>query len=813
MREQERSRDREKSSERGSWSKRLVFRRTVMLMVICGVCFFIPLFWKLWDVAIVHHEDYQQKATSQQTMDLSVSATRGNIYDCNGNVLAMSATVYDLILSPKDLVQDKVPKKEYTSEDGQFNEAAWNAAVEAEQAKLVRDLMYLLPNLDEERLNNQVRATKYSYREIQTRIEEEQAEAIRAYIVENKTSHYLYLVAGTRRYYPYSSLAAQALGFVNAEGGAVGIEAAYNDVLEGTAGRVVTTKTGAGTQMYNNYSEFIDAIDGYDLTLTIDATIQSYAEKTLEEGIKDYDVRNGAFCVVMDPKTGAIRAIASSPDFDPNNYSVILDELLNVKMEENTQSIYDGLKKNNKENLTEAELFEKARAQAYSNAVNTQWRSKALDSRYEPGSTFKSIVLAAALEEGLVKESDTFYCSGSYRVAGWDKAIGCSKLEGHGQQTLAEAVQNSCNPAFMQIGQRLGVETFYKYFKAFGMTEQSGIDLPGEASLAGANWGENMTGVDLAVASFGQRFEVTPLQIVAGVSAVINGGNLVQPYVVQSVSTQDGTVIQNTEPNIVRQVVSQQTSERATAILESVVSEGTGKNAYVAGYRIGGKTGSSETGEEGRTIVSFVGFAPADDPEVIVLLAYDKPQESSGDRRYSTTGVYISGGNMAAVKAGPLIGDILDYMGVEKKYTKEESAAVDVTTPSVVNLTVSDAEKALKKKNLKYRTVGEGTTVTHQVPAARAAVPGGSTVVLYLGEAVPEENGTVPNVVDLSYEAARKRLEEAGFFMRASGVSTYYGNTTTAQSQSVAAGDTVPTGTVVDVQFTNVVEDGWVDAG
>ena len=652
-------------------------------------------------------------------------------------------------------------------------------------------------------------ATKYSYREIKKNIEEEEAQAIREYITENKTSAYLYLTPGTKRYYPYSGLAAQALGFVNDEGGAYGIEAAYNDVLEGTAGRVVTTKTGAGTQMYNAYSDFVDAIDGYDLTLTIDATIQSYLEKTIEEGIQDYDVRNGAFAIAMDPNTGAVLGIASSPDFDPNNYSKILDDMLNGKMDENTQAIYEQLKADNPENLTDAELMAQAESQAYSQAVMSQWRSKAIDDTYEPGSTFKALVLAAALEEGVVSESDTFYCSGSVKIA--DHTIHCSKVTGHGSQTLAEAVGNSCNPAFIAIGQRLGIDLFYDYFEAFGMKEKTGIDLPGEGK--GVVWErEDMIPTDLAVASFGQRFNVTPLQMIRGFAAVINGGNLVKPYVVQSISTKDGTVVQNTETEVVRQVVSQETSQRATDILEQVVSKGTGRNAYVAGYRIGGKTGSSETGETGRTIVSFMGFAPADDPQVIVLLAYDKPQESATNPKESTTGVYISGGNMAAPKAGPLIAQILDYMGVEKKYNADESAAVDVNTPKVTGMTVADAKKALDKKNLKYRTVGEGESITAQLPAAGASVPGGSTVVLYLGDAVPEESGTVPDVVGMSYEGAKKRLEEAGFFMRASGVSVYYSNTTTASDQSILGGETAAMGTVVDVQFSNIVEDGAVDS-
>ena len=799
------------SAARGSRSKRVIFRRTIFLMVMCGIVLFIPLFWKLWDVAIVHHDQYQQQAIDQQTLDLSVSASRGDIYDRNGNLMAMSATVYTLVLSPRDLV-GSVDQKDYTDKDGNPDEAAYNAAVAEKQEQIVDDLMDLVPGLDEERLNTQVHATQYAYREIKTNIEEEEAETIRAYITENKTSHYLYLISGTKRYYPYASLAAQALGFVNAEGGAYGIEAMYNDVLEGTSGRVVTTKTAAGTEMYNSYSEFVDAIDGYDLTLTIDATIQSYLEKTLEEGIQDYDVREGGFAIAMDPNTGAILGIASSPDFDPNNYSQVTDGLLLQQIEEESAQIYESLKANNTEGLTEEELQSQARSQAYSNAVNAQWRSKAINDRYEPGSTFKALVLAAALEEGVVSESDTFTCTGSVMVPGYDKPIHCSRRQGHGTQTLAEAVQNSCNPAFIAIGQRLGVDTFYDYFEAFGLKEQTGVDLPGEASTQGNIWDRDvMTGVDLAVASFGQRVEVTPLQMIAAFASVINGGNLVQPYVVQSISTKDGTVVHNTEPQVVRQVISQQTSQTAAKILETVVSDGTGGNAYVAGYRIGGKTGSSETGEEGRTIVSFMGFAPADDPQIIVLLAYDKPQEKESDPRYSTTKVYISGGNMAAPKAGPLIAEILDYLGIEKQYTEAESAAVDVSTPTVAGLTVKDAAAKLAEKNLKYRTVGEGDTVTSQMPAARASIPGGSTVVLYLGDAVPEETGTIPNVVGMSYDAARKELEAAGFFMRSSGVSTYYGNTTMAISQSLAGGETAAIGTVVDVQFSNVVEDGSVE--
>ncbi len=792
---------------RGTHSKRAIFHRTLFLMVLCGAVMFIPLMWKLWDIAIVHHEEFQKRASDQQTLDRSITARRGNIYDRNGNIMAMSATVYKLILSPRDLV-DSVSKKD--GEGKELSDEAYQAKVAARQDQMVEELMALVPGLDREKAVKKVHDTKNAYWELRTDIEEEEAEALRTYITENKTSHYLYLSPDSKRYYPYSSLAAQALGFVNDNGGAYGIEARYNDVLEGTAGRVVTTRTAGGTARYNAYSEYIDAVDGCDLTLTIDTTIQSYLEKVLEEGIVEFDVQDGAFGIAMDPKTGAILGIASSPDFDPNNYSQIVNDLLNSQLEGEAAKIYEKLKAKNTQGLTDSELMAEAEKQARSDARNSQWRSKAIDSRYEPGSTFKALVLAAALEEGVVDENDTFYCSGSVTIPGYPKPIYCSRRTGHGHQTLAEAVGNSCNPAFMEIGSRLGKDRFYDYFEAFGMLENTGIDLPGEASLAGAMWSrDKMSNVDLAVASFGQRFEVTPLQMICGFAAVINGGDLVRPYVVQTISAQDGTVVQNTQPEVVRQVVSRQTSQRAADILEQVVSKGTGKNAYVAGYRIGGKTGSSEVKqEEDHTIVSFMGYGPADDPQVIVLLAYDRPLPKvlGADCNVTANGIYISGGSMAAKKAGPLIAQILDYMGVEKVYSAEESAAVDVAMPKVTELPLANAEKELKDKNLKSRTIGSGDTVSRQVPAAGTSIPGGSTVVLYLGDAAPEETGTMPDVTGMTYEGAKKALEKAGFFMRASGVSVYYSNTTTAERQSVAGGDTAAIGTVVDVWFFNVEE-------
>ena len=787
------------SATRGTHSKRSILHRTLVLMAVCGVVMFIPLGWKLWDIAIVHHDEYQKLASDQQALDLSISAQRGNIYDRNGNVMAMSATVYSLILSPNDLVKS-VPNKD--ADGNELDSAVYQANLAAKQEQVLNDLMTLLPDLDRERVNTQIHATKYSYREIKTKIEEEDTEALRTYIAENKTGAYLYLLPSTKRYYPYSSLAAQALGFVNSEGGAYGIEAVYNDVLEGTPGRVLTNKTAGGTERYNTYAQYVDAVDGCNLTLTIDATIQSYLEKTLDEGIRDFDVQDGAFGIAMDPKTGAILGIASSPDFDPNSYSKITNDLLSSQVSEDAAALFEKLKAANTENITDSELMAKAEAQAESNALNTQWRSKAIDSRYEPGSTFKALVLAAALEEGLVSESDHFYCSGSVQLA--DHTIHCSRRQGHLDQDLAKAVGNSCNPAFMEIGKRLGKDKFYEYFEAFGLMENTGIDLPGEASLKGAIWAkEKMGEVELATASFGQRFEVTPLQMICGFAAVINGGNLVKPYVVQSISTRDGTVVQNTETEIVRQVISAETSQRAADILEKVVSQGTGKNAYVAGYRIGGKTGTSEVGlEKDHTLVSFMGYAPADDPQVIVLIAYDKPQPKAPGSNESTTGRYISGGNMGAPTVGRIMADVLPYLGVEADYSEQELQVIDKTVPDVKGMSLTEAQNAVTQAGLTYRVIGEGETVTDQLPTAYSVIASESQIILYAGADPSPDLEAVPSLINYSYRDAALILSNYGLFVQADG-SVTNPQYQMVSTQSIPEGEMVEHGTVVHVTLVS----------
>ena len=791
MEQHRRERQRRQSGKRAN---RTVFWRTVVLMGIFGVALFIPLFWKLYQLQIVQHDELQEKAIRQQTSDLTVSASRGTIYDRNGNTLAISATVYDVILSPKAILG---LQEDYADavEDGKTPDYP------EPTAEFIADHLVEILGVDREDVLERMTKVNRQYERVAQKIEGEQEEALRAFISENHLSGGIYLNPTTKRYYPNSQLAAQVIGFVNDAGGAYGVESKYEEQLRGTAGRVVTAQNAAGTDLLDFFQDYYDAQDGYDLTLTLDKTIQSYCERVLAEGIEQYDVENGGFCIAMDPNTGAILGMASSPNYDLNNYAQVVDQEL--------QKTLEGL---------EGDAYQEAVAAAR----NLQWRNKAITDSYEPGSTFKSIVLAAALQEGVVSASDTFTCTGSIRVDGYPTPIRCSNRSGHGTQTLAEAVGNSCNPAFITIGQRLGEETFYDYLEAFGFLEKTGIDLPGEQTPAvGAGktiWDRSGFGwVDLAVASFGQRFQTTPIRLISAVAATINGGYLYTPYVVQTITDQGGNVVQNTEPEVVRQVISEETSQQVAMMLENVVDgciSGkplTGKNAYVAGYRIGGKTGTSETLVDGEYIVSFIGFAPADDPQVIVLLAYDTPTPQENNPNYSTTGYYISGGQMAAPKVGGLLADILDYLGVEKVYGADEVNARDTTVPNVAGLTLAEAAQALEGKNLEYRKVGSGDTVTGQIPAANASIPENSQVILYLGETAPTDPAVMPNLTGQTLTEARETLSQLGLYLKASGATTYASETTRVSGQSVEAGSQVARGTVIDVQFSDGdVDDAYV---
>ena len=810
-----------RKSDAARRANQVIRSRTVLVMLLLGIVTFAVLFWKLYDIQIRQHSVLQEKAIEQQTRSAVVNASRGTVYDRNLNTLAISATAEDVNISPMriaEFVESQKEKQEKAAKKAADKGETYTAPILRDQAYIAKGLSRIL-GVEQETLETRMTKTNYDYWNIKKRADQTVSDEVRRFIngeidpdgnevpeSDRVKLQGVWLQPSSKRYYLYGSLASGVLGFVNSDGvGSVGLEAKYDDTLTGTAGYTISARNAAGTELMYNYEQIFDAENGHSLVLTLDANVQMSLENGLESMLKKYGAKNGGTGIVMDVNSGAIVAMASYPNYDLNDYGTIFDDALKTKLDTELAKI-DA----NRSTYESEEAYAEARSAAINSAVQSQWRNKCIDSTYEPGSTYKPITLAAALEEGKVTKNSTFYCSGSTHVQGWNKAIYCSNHSGHGQQTLIEAVGHSCNPAFISMGLSVGTETYYKYLKSFGLMDKTGIDMIGEVKgIFQDEKSFNSQVVSLASYSFGQTFNVTPIELIRAQAACVNGGYLYQPYIVEQVLDEDGNVLSQHDSTPVRQVISEETSAIVREALEYVVSSGSGKNGRVAGYRIGGKTGSSETDEEGRTIVSFMGFAPADDPQVIVLLAYDKPQEASPGSKYGTTGVYISGGNMAAPQAGKLIAQILDYMGVEKQYSQEESAAVNVSTPQAVGYSVADAAARLEKKGLTYRTVGTGDVVTAQVPAAGAAVPGGSAVILYLGGAQPEETGTMPNIVGLSYETAKKRLEEAGFFMHAVGTSTFYSNTSKAESQSVAAGEPAAIGTVVDVQFATVTEDGY----
>lgn len=777
-------------------ANRVILGRTIALMCVFGIITFLPLLWKLWQIQIVDHEKYEKMAIDQQTRDMPVTAPRGTIYDTRGNILAISEDVQNVVISPKDI---RALQKSWDEKYGEMKALPEDAPPRPDDDLIMEGLATIL-GVEESTIAKRMEKTNSQYEVLKWRVEDSVSTRVREFADENRLYPGVFLSPDTKRVYPYSSLASQIVGWVNVNDGnrgAYGLEAYREELLAGKAGRVVTSKNAAGTEMLSSYEDYVDPVSGNNLHLTLDATIQSYCEKILSEGIDTYDVKNGGFCIAMDPKTGAILGMASSPNCDLNTPRIVTDPILTAYLE----SVKN-----------DPATSEEAYTKALQDTQYKQWRNKAMNDTYEPGSTFKIMVLAAALEEGVVSEANHFYCTGAVKVA--DQTIKCSKREGHGDQDLRKAVMNSCNPAFMAIGQRLGAETFYQYLEDFGFLEKTGIDLQGEASNAGLVWDEDFfTGVygitSLATASFGQRFQVSPLQLITAASASVNGGHLMKPYILQSVTDMDGNIISTTEPTEVRQVVSEKTSELVRSILASVVCDGgTGKNANVPGYRVGGKTGTSETLEtkkEDRYIVSFLGVAPAEDPRVVVLLAYDWPTPAFFKSPTTAKGHYISGGNMAAPMAGKLMGEILDYLGVEKQYSPDELAGADVSTPKAVGLSLKDAETLLQSKGLTFRTVGEGTVVTAQLPTQGTILPGNSQVVLYLGVDAPEEQVAVPDITGKNPESVRNALGNVGLYMRATGATT---GTVVAAGQTLNPGTMVDPGTVVEVAFVDTqIED------
>ena len=756
-----------RKSDAARRANQIIRSRTVLMMFLFGFATFVMLFMKLYDLQILRHEELQEEAVGQQTRSSVVSASRGTIYDRNGYVLAISATAETVCVSPYDIAKSE--------EDPNYIAQGLSRILEVDEATVLK------------KMGN----TKSQYVEVKKKVDQSVADEVRRFIngeidaqgnavpeKEQKKLSGIFMNADSKRYYPYSSLAAQVIGFVNADNvGAYGLEARYNDVLTGTSGLTVTAKNGAGTDLLYQYEQYYDAQDGDSLVLTLDTNVQYYLENGIESMVKKFNAANGAAGIVMDVNSGAILAMASYPTYDLNDYSAIYDDTL-------------------KETLNGLEEGSDAYKAALGAAQQRQWRNKCVNDTYEPGSTFKPITLATALEEGIVNMNTTFNCTGSIMVPGWKKAINCSNHAGHGLQTLKVATGNSCNPAFITMGLKTGTKTYYKYLKSFGLMETTGIDLYGEAnSIFASEKSFNSNVVSLASYAFGQTFNVTPLQVIRAQAATINGGYLYTPYLVEQVLDGDGNVVSQHDSTPVRQVVSEETSSYVRECLEYVVANGTGKNGQVAGYRIGGKTGTADkTGNKNRDIVvSFMCMAPADDPQIIMLLTLDTPSR--------TTGTYPSGGQMVAPTASAVMSEILPYLGVEPEYTSEELAGADATVPNCVGSTLEEAQSKLKKAGFACKTVGSGTTVTDQTPVGGAIVPNNATVLLYMGEKKPDALCTVPNVVGMSAAKANTALTNAGLIMKVSGTTTSSSGNVYAISQDVDAGAQVAAGTVVTVRF------------
>ena len=753
-------------------------RRILAILLLMAFLAFIPVSLRLFDLMVLQYDRYSVLALRNQTRTTTVNADRGTIYDVNMNILACSVSVEDVYLDPHELKQAKEDIGEISA--------------------VLGEILGINPDW----IARQAADTKMRYKRIASGVDETTAAQIRAFINGQKISG-IHLEPNSKRYYPYGTLAAQVLGFTNASNvGSEGIEAAYNAYLSGTAGKIITTKGNNEMDMPFSYEKYVQSIPGCDVVLTLDATVQQMLEKRMQEAIDKYDVQNGAFGIVMDVNTGQILAMATLGSYDPNAYLEIYDSqqaqtLENLKLNyllypEGSESYLQGLQEY-RQMLQSAQL--------------KQWRNRVISDGYEPGSTFKVLTMAAALDSGAITLKNQFYCKGSAHIPGRSQLLHCWRSAGHGSQTTAQALQNSCNLAFANIALELGGETFYEYVKNFGILEKTGLDLAGESKgvffdkavvTDTQKWGT----ASLTSASFGQTFKLTPLQLVRAIAAVVNGGNLMEPYIVSEVMDAQGNTVLKQEPTLVRRVISEETSKMMCQLLESVVTEGTAKNAAVAGFSIGGKTGTSEKidvlDQNGQPtldkIVSFVGVAPMDDPQYIVLVALDTPSRS--------TGIYISGGVMAAPTVGAVMADILPYLGVDRNYGPEDAQSQALIMPDLTGKTVKEATALLKGMNLIAVCAGTETAVTGQIPAAGQSIPGGSQVLLYFGTPAENEPVKVPNFQGMTRQQATDAAGLLGLYILVAGNSEVR-STVVAMDQSISPGTQVSRGTTITLTFTD----------
>lgn len=722
--------------------------KRILIMAVVIIFLMTTTVARVFYLTIVRGEELSEKAETQQLKDTEITAMRGTIYDSNGNVLAQSASVWNVFIDPLN-IKDK-------QRDLIVDEFANLFGYDADEKKEFYD-----------------RTTHQNHYElVEKKVENNIKEKLSKFVSKNELGGCIGTEQTTKRYYPYGTLASSVIGFTGADDqGLSGIEAYYDEQLTGTNGRIITAKDAKSNNIANDYETSIAATDGDSIVLTINQTIQYYLEKGLRETMNEYQAK-GAYGVVMNCNTGAVLAMSSLPDYDcnePYKLTYSKDKKAIKKLSDKT-----------------------AKQEAESAAVQNQWRNFTVSDTYVPGSFFKTFVASAALEENVVNLNTTYNCTGSIQV---DKyKMKCHYHPGHGTQTLTQGLENSCNPFFITIGQKLGVHNYFKYFDAFGFTQKTNIDLPGEASPQ--YYKEDQYGiVELSSASFGQTNSLTPIQVCTGLCAIANGGKLLQPYLVSSIADANGKTVKKTQTKEIRQVISADTSEKVRKMMKSVVDNGTGKNGYVAGYSVGGKTGTStklgesKNGEGDKYIVSFGAIAPSDDPEIAMLIIVDEPNQDLG------------GGALCAPIAAQVTQEAMNVLGIEPKYNDSEMKDLSKQTPNVVGKSLDEAKKTLEENNLNFVVVGDDSTVTRQCPSGADTIPNGGTVYLYTDDS-EKQTVNVPNFSGLTVNEAKDLASSSNLNIQIAGNSMSSG-TVVAYRQSEETQAKVEKGTVVTVTFKN----------
>ena len=768
-----------KGTREKMWRKALVLT-AILVFLGFGAAAGSLFYWQ-----IVRGEDMSSAALNQSLHSTTLPAMRGTIYDATGTkVLAQSASVWTVVLEPAYLYDDENLRR------------------------TVSNGLAPILGLDAEDIYEKTGDGSSYYTVLKRQVETETRDQINKFLADNKIESGIRLIDDYKRYYPYGTVASNILGFTGTDGqGLGGVETYYDEELSGTEGRLISARNAWNTDMPFEYEQYVEAEDGHSLVLTIDETVQSILEKYLAEGLQTYMVQNGAVAVLMDVDTGAILGMATNPYYDPNDPFTVLDETLMDKVRADMEEdIEDELAlaeaSGDQDAIEELTIDEDA---VYNQALNLQWRNKAVSDTYYPGSVYKMCVGAMALEEGVVTLDSTFTCTGNMPVEGVEGGINCWKREGHGLETFAAGIYNSCNPWMIHIGQLLGADTFCKYREAFGMTESTGIDLPGEAATMYHAY-EDMVPADLAVESFGQNFAITAVHMITAASAIANGGYLVQPHVVDRILDSDGNIVSTADTSYRRQVISEETSRAIIDILQYNAESGSATGGYVAGYRIAGKTGTTEkiadwnaSNSDVKTyIASYCGFAPAEDPKYALLVFFDEPN-------WEENGVGNGGNAVAGPIFAKIMEEVLPYLGVEAQYNEEEAELLDTTAPSVTGMTLDQAYAVLEEAGLSYTVLGDESdgsiAVTQQVPASGTAVPKDGQVVLYTsGYDEASTLVTVPDFTGLDLVNANYVASVSGLQVSVSG-STGEGATVT--SQALEEGEQVPMGTVISLTFVN----------